>query len=294
MNYLRKCEICPRECKIDRYTQKGYCKASNKLRVALYSLHMWEEPCISGTFGSGTIFFSYCNLKCVYCQNYKISFGYGKDISIKRFVDMCIELQNKKAHNINLVTPTHYVTQVIKGIKQAKKNGLNIPIIYNTSGYEQVNTIKLLTNTVDIYLTDFKYYDNLYGKKYSNVDNYCEIAKLALEEMYNQVGNPIIEKGIMIRGIIVRVLRLPGLVDDAKKILKYLYDTYKDNIYISIMNQYTPVRKTKFKELNRTVTIEEYYELVNYACDLGITNAFIQEDGTQTEGFIPNFNKEGV
>ncbi len=293
-NILKSCTLCPRNCKVNRYEQFGYCKAPGKLKLALASLHNWEEPCISGDFGSGTIFFSNCNMGCVYCQNYKISSGYGKMITVKRFAQICIELQNKKAHNINLVTPTPYVPLIIKGIREAKILGLYIPIVYNTSSYENVETIKMLDQTVDIYLADLKYYEDKYAVKYSNTSNYFEYATKAIEEMYNQVGTPIIENGLMKKGIIVRVLLLPGLLEDAKKIIKYLYDKYRDDIFISIMNQYTPVRKLKFEELNNKVSEESYNELINYACDLGITNAFIQEGETQLESFIPNFNKQGI
>lgn len=293
-NILKSCTLCPRNCKVNRYEQFGYCKAPGKLKLALASLHNWEEPCISGDFGSGTIFFSNCNMGCVYCQNYKISSGYGKMITVKRFAQICIELQNKNAHNINLVTPTPYVPLIIKGIREAKRLGLYIPIVYNTSSYENVETIKMLDQTVDIYLADLKYYEDKYAVKYSNTSNYFEYATKAIEEMYNQVGTPIIENGLMKKGIIVRVLLLPGLLEDAKKIIKYLYDKYRDDIFISIMNQYTPVRKLKFEELNNKVSEESYNELINYACDLGITNAFIQEGETQLESFIPNFNKQGI
>lgn len=293
-NILKSCTLCPRNCKVNRYEQFGYCKAPGKLKLALASLHNWEEPCISGDFGSGTIFFSNCNMGCVYCQNYKISSGYGKMITVKRFAQICIELQNKKAHNINLVTPTPYVPLIIKGIREAKRLGLYIPIVYNTSSYENVETIKMLNKTVDIYLADLKYYEDKYAVKYSNTSNYFEYATKAIEEMYNQVGTPIIENGLMKKGIIVRVLLLPGLLEDAKKIIKYLYDKYRDDIFISIMNQYTPVRKLKFEELNNKVSEESYNELINYACDLGIMNAFIQEGETQLESFIPNFNKQGI
>ena len=293
-NILKSCTLCPRNCKVNRYEQFGYCKAPGKLKLALASLHNWEEPCISGDFGSGTIFFSNCNMGCVYCQNYKISSGYGKMITVKRFAQICIELQNKNAHNINLVTPTPYVPLIIKGIREAKRLGLYIPIVYNTSSYENVETIKMLDQTVDIYLADLKYYEDKYAVKYSNTSNYFEYATKAIEEMYNQVGTPIIENGLMKKGIIVRVLLLPGLLEDAKKIIKYLYDKYRDDIFISIMNQYTPVRKLKFEGLNNKVSEESYNELINYACDLGITNAFIQEGETQLESFIPNFNKQGI
>mgnify|MGYP005959988267 FL=1 len=294
MNELKECRLCPRDCKVNRYNSLGFCKASNKLRVALASIHMWEEPCISYKNGSGTIFFSHCNLKCVYCQNYSIRDGYGKDISVNRFSDICIELQNKKVHNINLVTPTHYVPQIINGISKARKKGLTLPIVYNTSGYESVTTIFLLNKTVDIYLTDLRYYDNKYGKKYSCVDNYFDKASKAIEVMYNQVGVPVFDGDILIKGVIVRVLLLPSLLEDAKNIIKYLYNKYQDNIIISIMNQYTPVKEFKYSELNRKVTDEEYNELIEYAYDLGVRNAFVQEDGTASESFIQKFDKEGV
>lgn len=294
MNELKECRLCPRDCKVNRYNNLGFCKASNKLRVALASVHMWEEPCISYKNGSGTIFFSHCNLKCVYCQNDSIRDGYGKDISVNRFSDICIELQNKSVHNINLVTPTHYVPQIIKGISKARKKGLTLPIVYNTSGYENVTTIFLLNKTVDIYLTDLRYYDNKYGKKYSCVDKYFDEASKAIEAMYNQVGVPVFDGDILIKGVIVRVLLLPSLLEDAKNIIKYLYNKYQDNIIISIMNQYTPVKEFKYSELNRKVTDEEYNELIEYAYDLGVRNAFVQEDGTASESFIPKFDKEGV
>lgn len=294
MKELLCCELCPRKCKVNRYESVGFCKASNRLAVALASVHMWEEPCISGVNGSGTVFFSYCNLKCIYCQNYKIRDGFGKKISIKRFSNICLELQNKKVHNINLVTPTHYVPHIIKGIRQARQKGLSIPVVYNTSGYENVETINKLDKTVDIYLTDFKYYDKYYSIKYSNAPNYFEVASNALDAMYKQVGSPKFVGKILTRGIIVRILLLPGLLEDAKKIVNYLYCKYKNDIYISLMNQYTPMKKLKYSELNRKVCENEYNELIDYAYDIGVRNAFIQEGNTASESFIPNFDKRGV
>ncbi|MBE6151223.1 MAG: radical SAM protein [Firmicutes bacterium] len=296
MNY-KNCNLCERKCNINRYEKKGICGATNKLKVARAALHYWEEPCISGNSGSGTIFFSNCNLKCLFCQNKKISTnGFGKKITINRLSDICIELQEKGANNINLVTPTHYVPSIIKGIKKAKKKGLNIPIVYNTSSYETLDTLKSLNKIVDVYLPDLKYKDDTIARNYSNVKNYFTTATRNIDEMYNQVGTPIFnEEGIMIKGIIVRVLLLPGHLEDAKEIIKYLYDKYNNNIYISIMNQYTPVEKIdKYINLNRKVTDKEYDELIEYACDIGIENAFIQEGETQEESFIPNFNKIGV
>ena len=294
---LQKCELCPRMCGINRYKKLGFCGAGDKLKIARAALHMWEEPCISGENGSGTIFFSYCNLKCIYCQNYDISTkNYGKEITTERLTEIMIELQVKGANNINLVTPTHYVPQIIEAIKLARNNGLNIPIVYNTSGYERKETIKLLDGYIDIYLTDMKYFSDRYAMEYSKAKDYFKYAKEALDEMYNQVGSPVFnEKGIMKKGIIVRHLILPGLVNDSKNIINYLYKTYQDNIYISIMNQYTPLDSVKeHKVLNRTITKKEYDEVIDYAISIGIENAFIQEGETQKESFIPSFNNEGI
>lgn len=294
MNTLKKCNLCPRNCLVNRYENVGYCRAKAKLKIALASIHMWEEPVISGRDGSGTIFFSHCNLGCIFCQNYKIRNGYGKEISIKRFSEICLELQSRGANNINLVTPTHYVPLIRKGLIQAKNRGLIIPIVYNTSSYENEVTIESMKGLVDVYLADLKYYDDNYAKKYSNCNNYFEVATKAIGKMVEQVGSPIIHNGLMKRGVIVRVLLLPGLLEDAKKIIKYLYETYHDNIYISIMNQYTPVDKYVYEELNNKVAESVYDELVNFAYDIGVRNAFIQEGETQKDSFIPNFNLENV
>ena len=294
MNILRNCTLCPRNCHVNRYQKKGYCKASSKLKVSLASLHQWEEPFISGVNGSGTIFFSHCNLGCIYCQNKKIRDGYGKEISIKRFSEILLEQQKRGAHNINLVTPTHYVPLIKKGIIKAKNNGLTIPIVYNTSSYENIETIQMMDKLIDIYLADLKYYDSLLGNKYSNCNDYFYYASKAIDEMYKQVGKFEIEDGLLKKGLVVRILLLPGGVEDCKKILKYLYSKYRDNIYMSIMNQYTPIEKYKYQELNRTVKDEEYDELINYACDLGIKNAFIQEGNVCSKSFIPNFNLDNV
>jgi len=294
---LEKCKICPRNCGINRYETTGFCGATDKIKIARASLHMWEEPCISGENGSGTIFFSYCNLKCIYCQNYDISTkNHGQEITIQRLSEIMLELQNKKANNINLVTPTQYVPQIIEAIKLAREKGLNIPIVYNTSGYEKKETIKLLDGYIDIYLTDMKYYDDKYAIEYSKAKDYFKYVSNALNEMYNQIGNPVFDKnGIMKKGIIVRHLILPELVEDSKSVVNYLYQTYKDNIFISIMNQYTPLKNVKcHKTLNRTITSQEYEEVINFAINLGIENAFIQEGETQKESFIPSFNNEGI
>ena len=289
---LNSCMLCPRKCKINRLKEVGFCKVKDKIKIARYSLHYFEEPCISLDKGSGTIFFSGCNLKCIYCQNYDISTNNkGKEISIEEFADICIKLQDAKALNINLVTPTMYIPLIKEGLILAKKKGLKIPVVYNTSGYEEVDALKELEGLIDIYLPDFKYYDDKLGQDFSLVSNYSFCTKKAIKEMYRQVGKPIIKDGLMKKGIIVRHLILPNHIDDSKKIIKYLYDTYKDNIYISIMNQYTPIRNIdKYEELNRTLSEEEYDDVVNYACDLGITKAFIQEGETCKESFIPDFD----
>ena len=290
---LNECILCPRKCKVNRNNgEVGFCKAGNKIKIARYSLHMWEEPCISGEKGSGTIFFSCCNLKCIFCQNHNISINNnGKEITIDKFVEICLKLQEMGANNINLVTPTMYIPLIKEGLIIAKGKGLSIPIVYNSSGYESVEALKELDGLIDIYLPDFKYFDNKLAVDFSTADNYFSIAKDALKEMYRQVNKPIFKDDIMVKGMIVRHLLLPNHIDDSKKIIEYLYDTYKDNIYLSIMNQYTPVLKIeKFKELNKTVSNDEYDELIDYACDLGISKAFIQEGETCKESFIPDFN----
>ena len=291
---LDNCNLCPHNCGINRLNGEiGYCGSPKDMVIARYSLHMWEEPCISGTNGSGTIFFSYCNMKCIFCQNYDISTLHkGKLVSIEEFSDICIKLQEKGANNINLVTGTMYVPLIVSGIKLARKKGLRIPIIYNTSSYENIDTINVLKGTIDVYLPDLKYFDDNLSIKYSNCKDYFKYASIAIEEMYNQVGNPIFDdKGLIKRGVIVRHLMLPSNIDDSKRIIKYLYDKYKDNIFISIMNQYTPIRKLEYSELNNKVNDMEYDELINYAYDLGIRNAYIQEGETQKDSFIPDFNE---
>ena len=292
MEIIKNCCLCPRKCLINRYLEKGYCKANNKIKLAYYSLHMWEEPVISGNNGSGTIFFSHCNLRCIYCQNKKISIdGYGKYISNKHLGEIMLELQDKGAHNINLVTPTHYVPQ-IASVLHKLKDKLHIPVVYNTSSYENVGTLMMMKGLVSIYLADLKYFDDSLGEKYSGCSNYFEVATMAIDEMYRQVGDILLDdNGMMKKGLIVRVLLLPGHVHDAKEIINYLYKTYGDSIYISIMNQYTPVNKCEYENLNRKVTDEEYDEVINYALTIGVKNAFIQEGDTAEESFIPNFDK---
>lgn len=295
---LNSCTLCPRNCKVNRNNNEiGFCGMTNQLMVARAALHYWEEPIISGEKGSGTVFFSGCNLKCVFCQNYQISNNnFGKPISIHRLSEIFLELQEKEANNINLVTPTHFVPLIIEALKIAKAKGLNIPIVYNSSGYENVETIKLLKGYIDIYLPDFKYYDNKYANKYSKCNNYFEAVTSSLNEMIKQVGKPVFnEEGILTKGIIVRHMMIPGLLNDSKKIIHYLVDNYNDDIFISIMNQYTPTNNlTNYQEINKTVNDSEYDELINYAIDLGIKNGFIQEGETQKTSFIPEFDTTGV
>lgn len=290
---LEDCMLCPHNCGVNRLNgEKGYCGAPKDMVIARYSLHMWEEPCISGDNGSGTIFFSYCNLKCVFCQNYEIStLNKGRVVGVNEFSNICLELQEAGANNINLVTGTMYVPLIVDGIKLAKKKGLNIPVIYNTSSYENVDTIKMLDGVIDIFLPDLKYYDDSLAVKYSNCVDYFRYATKAIWQMYKQVGKPIFDNnGIIKKGVIIRHLMLPNNIYDSKRIIKYLYDKYKDDVIISIMNQYTPIRKIKYEELNSLVSDKEYDELINYAYDLGIRKAYIQDGKTQSESFIPNFS----
>ena len=298
LNLLDKCNLCPRSCNINRNDNElGFCKMGSDLVVARAALHFWEEPIISGDKGSGTVFFSGCNLKCVFCQNYQIStHNFGKKITTQRLSEIFLELQEQGANNINLVTPTPFVPQIIEALKIAKQNGLNIPIVYNSSGYESTDTIKLLNGYIDIYLPDFKYFDNTYSLKYSKCPNYFEFCTKAIDEMIKQVGKPEFNKdGILVKGVIVRHMMLPGLLDDSKKIIRYLVDKYNDDIFISIMNQYTPTNNlSKYNEIDKVVSESDYDELINYAIDIGIKNGFMQEGETQKTSFIPEFDTTGV
>lgn len=292
MNIYKKCMLCPRKCGVDRYIKKGYCGASNKVSLAYYSLHKWEEPVISGHKGSGTIFFSHCNMKCVYCQNKKISIdGYGKEVTNKKLEEIMLKLQDMGALNINLVTPTHYIPNIARVLHKIKDKELKIPVVYNTSSYESLLGLKMMDGLVDIYLADLKYYDDHLANLYSGCLNYFETATMAIDEMVRQVGKFELTKNErMKKGVIVRVLVLPGHIDDAKKIINYLYKTYGDDIIISIMNQYTPVNFCIYQNLNRKLKPIEYAEVVSYASSLGIKYAFIQGEETAEESFIPDFD----
>lgn len=307
-----KCNLCPRKCNSKRINgENGYCNSPYKLKIARASLHMWEEPCISGDTGSGAVFFCGCNLGCVYCQNREISRGgSGKEIEIEELSEIFIKLQQQGANNINLVTPTHYIDGIIKAIDMAKSQGLIIPIVYNTGSYESVETLKRLEGRIDIYLPDLKYYDDKRAIKYSKAPNYFNVAMDAIKEMYRQVGrNQFDENGMMKKGVIVRHMILPEGTKDSKNVVKALYDEFGDNVYLSIMSQYTPVmdrigaeqkalpgdnyresNKESYSELLRKVTKREYNKVVDYCIELGIENAFIQEGDAALESFIPEWD----
>lgn len=298
MNKYEDCLLCPRKCGINRSTgQTGVCGVSSEIKVARAALHYWEEPCISGKRGSGAVFFSGCSLHCVFCQNREISDGKaGKVISKERLSDIFIELADKGANNINLVTPGQYIPDIVWAVNDAKSRGMKLPIIYNTSGYENVTELKLLEGIVDVYLPDFKYMDSTLSAMYSRAKDYPSVAKQALSEMVRQQPDVVIDDatGLIQKGVIVRQLLLPGHVNDAKAVLKYLYDTYHDHVYISMMSQFTPIALKDYPEINRTVTRREYERLVDYALKIGITNAFIQEGDVAKDSFIPAFDCEGV
>lgn len=330
---LEDCTLCPRNCHVNRAAGKiGYCGQTAQIRAARAALHYWEEPCISGTAGSGTVFFSGCTLRCSFCQNHDIAIGKaGKEVSIQRLADIFLELQEKGANNINLVTPTHFAVQIAAGIEQARRGGLRIPVVYNTSSYEKVSTLKFLEGLVDIYLPDLKYVSSELSGCLSNAPDYFETAQAAIEEMVRQTGAPLFAAAdgrlldaaqmneacgsesdadfLMKKGVIVRHLALPGQAEDSKRVLRYLYENYGNRIYISIMNQYTPMPgierwmraqdragtdRRLYGELGRKLTDAEYETLVDYAIDLGVENGFLQEGDTAQESFIPAFDGEGI
>ena len=291
------CNLCPRNCNTDRSTKVGYCKMTDILKVSRAALHFWEEPCISGEKGSGTVFFSGCNMGCVYCQNQDISHeGFGKEITVERLAEIFIELEKKSAHNINLVTPTHFAPRIVQAVKISRKNGLSVPVVYNTSGYEKAENIENLKGTVDVFLPDFKYFYSETAKKYSFCADYPQMVKKAIAQMVKQTGPCVFDNdGMIQKGVIVRVLVLPGHTDEAKQIIEYLYTTYKDDIFISIMSQYTPCTDLqKYPEINRKLTQEEYDDVIDFAVELGLENGFVQEGESASESFIPPFNLEGV
>ncbi len=343
---MESCILCPRNCRVNRSLgEKGYCGQSAQITAARAALHFWEEPCISGERGSGAVFFSGCNMGCVFCQNYEIAHGQvEKEITGERLSEIFLELQEQKACNINLVTPTHFVPQIVSALGRAKDQGLRIPVVYNTSGYEKVEVLQMLEGLVDIYLPDCKYFSSELSYKYSKAADYFTVCAKAIAEMARQTGAPIFfrENGndakigyltaleynelisqladaedyhdnqndvsgdqygydddysgpLMARGTIVRHMMLPGRVEDSRNVIRYLYETFGDTIYLSIMNQYTPMpRSATFSELTRKVDPEEYDALLDYAIDLGIENAFFQGEDTAEDSFIPAFDFKGL
>lgn len=297
---MQDCTLCPRECHVDRASgQTGFCGQTDRIVAARAALHFWEEPCLSSSGGSGTVFFSGCNLRCIYCQNHTIARGQmGKAITTGRLSEIFLELQDKGAHNINLVTPTHFVPQIIEALQTAKANGLTLPVIYNTSGYEKIETLKRLEGLIDIYLPDLKYHDTALSSRYSNAPDYFTRACAAIGEMFRQTGRPVFvddEDSLMLKGVIVRHLLLPDCEADSRYLLRYLHRAYGNDIYVSIMNQYTPMEQAaSIPSLNRRISPEEYERIVDYAIHIGIENGFIQEGETASESFIPAFDCEGI
>lgn len=330
---MKKCTLCPRDCGVNRSgsgdghgAQSGYCGQSDRVRIARAALHFWEEPCVSGRSGSGAVFFGGCNMRCVFCQNHDIAIGQrGQIVSEERLSDIFLELQKQGANNINLVTPSHYVPQIVRALRAAKQNGLKIPIVYNTSSYEKAETLRMLEGLVDIYLPDMKYSSSQLAARYSNAPDYFEVAMEAITEMVRQVGEPVFEAAdgkylnaeqmnavceaegegddpgqkdadfLIKKGVIVRHLVMPGQAEDSKAVLWELCQTFGDRIYISIMNQYTPMRHfEKYPELNSRVTEEEYDDVLEFAVDIGLENVFVQEGDTARDSFIPAFDGEGV
>ena len=293
LDYLKKCEICPHRCGVDRTNnQIGRCKSKNTVKVAKASIHMYEEPCISKGSGSGTVFFSNCNLNCVFCQNYEISQnGLGKEITINELANIFLKLQSKNVNNINLVTPTSYVPQIIEAIKIAKDNGLNIPIVYNSNSYENIETLKLLEGYIDIYLPDLKYSENELGEKYSNVKNYFEVATTAIKEMYRQVGNLKCDKnGIAKKGVIIRHLVLPNHIENSKKVLSWINNNLPQDVYVSVMNQYFPIYKAKnIKDLNRKITKREMKKVEEFIYSIDLKNGYIQDIEENEIQYVPNW-----
>ena len=286
------CNLCPRRCGADRTKSVGFCGAGSTVKLGLVSLHQWEEPCLVGSHGAGTVFFSHCTMRCVFCQNHEISAeGFGFDVTIERLSEIFIEQQERGAANIELVTPTHYTDQIIDALTLARADGLTLPIVWNSNGYELPSTIERLKNFVDIWLPDLKYFDERIAIEYSSAPNYFEQASRAIEAMFEQVGAPIFDGDQMKRGVIVRHLVLPNHRHDSMKIIDWLHKNFGDDIYISLMNQYTPMfRADRFKKINRRLTTFEYQSVVDHAVELGIKNCFVQTSGAASKEFVPTFD----
>ena len=290
------CRLCPRNCGADRDKAHGFCGVGWNIMIARAALHMWEEPIISGEEGAGTVFFSGCPMKCVFCQNREISLsGFGKEISPERLTDIFFELEAKGANNIDLVTPTHFTPQIAECIEKAKSRGISIPFVWNSDGYELPETLRMLEGLVDVYMPDFKFMSGSLSKRYAGIEDYSETAKKALGEMVRQQPETVLENGLLKKGVLVRHMMMPGGLIDSKRVIRYLYTEYKDSIYMSIMNQYTPCGAfPDMPELENKVSKNDYDSLVDFAAGLGITKAFVQEDETQEMSFIPPFDLEGV
>lgn len=296
MEEYRNCSVCPRSCGTDRTECAGFCGETDKLRIARAALHMWEEPCISGKEGSGTVFFEGCNLRCVFCQNYDIAHSErGQEISEDRLIEIFYELREKGANNINLVTPTHFTPTVARCIEKAKKNGFNLPFVWNSGGYETEESIKSLNGLVDVFLPDFKYRSDELAKKYSSAPDYFKTAAKALDAMYETAGKCEFDgRGIIKKGVVIRHLVLPGCYRDSIDVIRHIYSRYGDNVYISIMNQYTPMKTNTCPELSRKVTTFEYEKVLDAARELGIRNCYVQDGEAVSESFIPDFDLTGV
>lgn len=297
MEKLQTCTLCPINCGTNRTKQKGSCGASDKLIVSKAFLHQWEEPCISGSKGSGTIFFSGCNLHCVFCQNHNISQAcFGKEITTLRLAEIMLELELQGAYNINLVTPTPYVHHIIEAVSIAKQKGLNLPIVYNTNSYDAIETIEMLKGTVDIYLPDIKYMNNKYALKYSKVPHYFDYASEAIKAMINQVGFPSFdENGIMKKGVLIRHMIMPDMLEDSKNILRWIKDELGMSAYVSLMCQYTPMYKAhQYEEINRKLDDWEYEYIIAFFFKLGLENGFVQDYSSATTDYVPNFDLSGL
>lgn len=298
MEWLKRCRLCPRQCGIDRLRgQSGICRAGALPKAALASLHLWEEPCISGTKGSGTIFFSHCNLKCVFCQNYSISQqDFGKEMNIETLAELFIKQQNRGAHNINLVSPTPFMPQIKQALIIAKNQGLHIPVVYNSNAYESIDALHHMDGLIDVYLPDLKYYSDEYAIKYSHAPHYFQHATAAILEMYKQVGPPQFDAdGIIKRGLIIRHLMLPGLGDDSKQVLLWIRDNLPKEVYISLMAQYTPMYRAKdYKELCRRISLREYEAMIDFFFDIGLENGYVQERSSARDIYTPTFDLSGL
>lgn len=298
MEALEECRLCPWDCRVNRRKgETGICRADDKVKVAKAYLHQWEEPCISGTKGSGTVFFSGCNLRCKFCQNYRISQeDFGKEVGIRELATVFLRLQDKGAHNINLVTPTIYIPQVAEAIRLAKESGLAIPVVYNTNAYENVEALKMLTGLVDVYLPDLKYNDDMLAFRLSSAPHYFDVATKAILEMYHQVGEVALDdEGIIKKGLIIRHLMIPGQLEDSKRVLDWIRGNLPAGVYVSIMSQYVPLYRAKdIPELNKRVTEKEYDSIIDYFFNIGLENGYVQEMESSSEEYVPDFDLEGL